>query len=377
MTPFWALYITLLAFFFGACLGSFLNVCIYRIPIGQSVVAPRSHCPKCNKFIAWYDNIPFFSYLALKAKCRHCGVGISPRYFLVELLTAVLFLAVWNRYGVLSPHPQYELVPVYWLALFGLILGTFVDFEHLIIPDRVTKGGMILGLFLSAMTPAMHGQTEAWPSLKASLIGLAVGFGVLYAVAEFGKLLFGRTRVTLDKPETVAFEATEKDGPTLVLGAEKMPWPELFDRRSDRWLFTCPTVQLGERTWTDVEVTISQRGFTVAAESFEVAQLPTLSVQTTAYTYPREAMGFGDVKLMGALGAFFGWQAVLFILFVSSVVGSLVGVGLIVTKNFKWQSRIPFGPYLALAAVVWMLGGGQLWTDYWSLLALPGLPALP
>lgn len=279
MTPFWALYITLLAFFFGACLGSFLNVCIYRIPIDQSVVAPRSHCPKCGKFIAWYDNIPFFSYLALKAKCRHCGTGISPRYFLVELLTAVLFLAVWNRYGVLSASPQYALVPVYWLALFGLILGTFVDFEHMIIPDRVTKGGMVLGVVLSPLVPAMHGQTEAWPALRASLLGLAAGFGLLYAVAEIGR-----------------------------------------------------------------------------------------------FAFKKDAMGFGDVKLLGALGAFFGWQAVLFIIFVSSVLGSLVGVGLIVTKNFKWQSRIPFGPYLSLAAVIWMLGGDRLWLDYWQMLTGPTLP---
>lgn len=274
MTPFLATYLTLLAFFFGACVGSFLNVCIWRIPREESVVAPRSHCPNCNKMIAWFDNIPLVSYIALKAKCRNCGVGISPRYFLVELLTAVLFLAVWNKYGFRAVQPNYELIPVYWLVVSGLILGTFVDFEHMILPDRVTIGGMILGVALSIVVPSLHGVHHIWPSLKLSLLGLVAGFGSLYLVGEIG-----------------------------------------------RWIFK------------------------------------------------KDAMGFGDVKLMGAIGAFFGWPAVFFTIMVSSVLGSLVGIYFIVAKKYEWQSRIPYGPYIALACLIWMLGGREMWIGYWAWLS--------
>lgn len=273
MTPFWSTYFTLLAFFFGACVGSFLNVCIYRIPREESVVRPRSHCPGCGRLIAWHDNIPLVSYLVLKAKCRHCGIAISPRYFIVELLTALLFLAVWNKHGFLSATPHYELVVIFWLVLSGLILGTFVDFEHMILPDRVTIGGMVAGVLLSIAAPALH-DADSWStSLIRSVIGLAVGFGSLFFVGEIG-----------------------------------------------RWIFK------------------------------------------------KDAMGFGDVKLMGAIGAFFGWPAVIFTILVSSIAGSLVGIYLIVAKKYEWQSRIPYGPYIALACVVWMLGGHDGWLRYWAWL---------
>jgi leader peptidase (prepilin peptidase) / N-methyltransferase len=263
MTPFWALYLTLLAFFFGACIGSFLNVCIYRIPREESVVHPGSHCPNCNKPIAWYDNVPLVSYLALRAKCRQCGVGITPRYFLVELLTAVLFLVVWNRFGIDAR------TPVYWLVISGLILGTFVDFEHMIIPDRVSLGGIVAGLICSPLVPSLHGKDNMLDSLIASAIGAAAGSGSLLLVAQFGKMIF-----------------------------------------------------------------------------------------------KKDAMGLGDVKLLGGIGAFLGWQGVIFTIMISSLLGSIVGVYLIVSGRKEWQSRIPYGPYIAAAAVIWILGGNTWWSWY-------------
>ena len=143
-------YLTFVVFLFGACWGSFLNVCIWRIPREESVVHPRSHCPKCNNLIAWYDNLPLISFLVLNARCRHCSTKISARYFVVELLTAVLFTFVWLKYGITL------LTPIYWLLVFGLVLGSFVDCDHLIIPDRVTFGAWIAGLVLSPLVPALH-----------------------------------------------------------------------------------------------------------------------------------------------------------------------------------------------------------------------------
>ncbi|MFH0908623.1 MAG: prepilin peptidase [bacterium] len=262
-SPFWAAYLTVLAFFFGACVGSFLNVCIYRIPREESVVHPRSHCPQCGKMIAWYDNIPLVSYLALRATCRHCGLHIRIRYFLVELLTAVLFLLVWNRYGL------DVVTPIYWLVISGLVLGTFVDFEHMIIPDRVSLGGMAAGLVCSILAPSLHGETEWYRGLIDSAVGLAVGSGSLWSVGVLGKMVF-----------------------------------------------------------------------------------------------KKDAMGLGDVKLLGGLGAFLGWQSVIFTIMVSSLFGSFVGICFIISRKKEWQSRIPYGPYLALAAVVWMLGGNGAWQAY-------------
>ena len=368
MTPFLVTYLTLLAFFFGACVGSFLNVCIYRIPRDESVVAPRSHCPNCNKMIAWFDNIPLVSYIALKAKCRNCGIGISPRYFLVELLTAILFLAVWNHFGFLAKTPHYEFIPVYWLVISGLILGSFVDFEHMILPDRVTIGGMIAGVLLSIAVPSLHETHNAFASLKQSLIGLAIGFGSLYAVAEIGKLLFGRKRVALASPVELSFSADENGLQKMKLGDEDWPWDELFPRASDKWKFDCAEAKFGERSWTETPVELREDGLKIGDEKFVADQIGSFSAHIKSYQYPREAMGFGDVKLMGAIGAFFGWPAIFFTVMLSSILGSLVGIFLIVAKKYQWQSRIPYGPYIALACLVWMLGGREWWLGYWAWL---------
>jgi leader peptidase (prepilin peptidase)/N-methyltransferase len=287
--------------FFGACMGSFLNVCIYRIPLGLSVIHPRSRCCSCERPIPWYLNLPVLSWILLRGKCRYCQAPIAFRYLLVELLTALLFLVVWMQYasallqpdlanlwkpdamlaaaptrGVLLqlvPLSTHWLVPVYWLALFGLLLGTFVDLEHYILPNRVTIGGMILGLALSPLVPLMHNTLDPLTALMRSGIGCGVGFGSLWLIATLGSLAFRK-----------------------------------------------------------------------------------------------EAMGFGDVKLMGAVGAFLGWKAVLFTIICSSFLGSIVGVALIVSGKRQLQGRIPYGPFIAAAAVIWIFWGPLLFNLYARLL---------
>lgn len=254
-------------FVFGACAGSFLNVGIYRIPRGESIILPGSHCPRCSAPIAWYDNIPLVSYLLLRGRCRHCGQPISPRYFVVEFLTAAVFLAIWLRFGASW------LTPVYWLAAGGLILGSFVDLEHMIIPDRVSLGGIVAGLIFSVLLPQMHGVDSHLKALGLSLAGAALGGVSLWVIGVLGKMVFRR-----------------------------------------------------------------------------------------------EAMGLGDVKLLAAIGAFLGWQGVAFSIFASSVVGSLVGIYLVLSGDREWQSRIPYGPYLALGALLWILWGREIVHWYQSLI---------
>lgn len=286
-TPGMYAYITFLVFCFGACMGSFLNVCIWRIPREESVISPGSHCPHCNTAIAWYDNIPIISYLALKARCRQCGAPISSRYVIVESLIAVLFVLVWLKLGIPSAPPPWGLtpvftlaiIPVYWLVVFGLALGTFVDLEHMIIPDRVSLGGIVLGITFSALVPSLHRETDGYGGFLTAFLGAAVGVGILWLVAVLGKLIFRK-----------------------------------------------------------------------------------------------DAMGMGDVKLMGAIGAFLGWQAVLFTLMISSFLGGGVGIALVTTGKKEMQSKIPYGPYIALAALIWLLWGPTLWNAYLNFLLPPPAP---
>ena len=171
-------------FLFGLCIGSFLNVCIYRMGREESVVKPASHCPKCQKPIRWHDNIPLLSYVLLRGRCRDCGAKIAPRYFLIELLTGCLFAVLWSRYG-LGP-----LLFVYALLGSGLIVATFVDFDFRVIPDEISVGGVVAGVILSVLFPQMHGATTHVLGLGRSLIGVVVGGGVLWLLGVFGDFIF-------------------------------------------------------------------------------------------------------------------------------------------------------------------------------------------
>ncbi|HOU21250.1 MAG: prepilin peptidase [Kiritimatiellae bacterium] len=264
--------VSIFIFLAGLCIGSFLNVCIWRIPRDESIVRPGSHCPACNHAIAPWDNIPLLSWLLLRGRCRHCHAPISPRYVVVELLTGALFAGIWLVHGWTVQ------TPVYWLFAAALILGTFVDLDHLILPDRVTIGGMIAGPVLALAFPELHDQTERLPALIQSLTGLGLGGGLLWLVAILGRAAL-----------------------------------------------------------------------------------------------KREAMGLGDVKLLGAIGACLGWRAVLFTVFVSSFSGTLFGLGLIAAGRKELQSRIPYGPHLALAAILWMFCGPAC-IDFYLAWAFPSRP---
>jgi leader peptidase (prepilin peptidase)/N-methyltransferase len=162
----------------GSAVGSFLNVCIYRLPRNQSLVRPPSTCPSCGQRIAWYDNVPVLAWLMLAGRCRRCRAPISPQYPMIEAAVAALWgLAFWH-YGLT------------WHALAGALLGTILlgiaitDARHYLIPDEYTLGGLVLGLALSL--------PGGWPSPGQAVLGAAVGFGLLYLVAWGGEKAFGK-----------------------------------------------------------------------------------------------------------------------------------------------------------------------------------------
>jgi leader peptidase (prepilin peptidase) / N-methyltransferase len=332
-------------FVFGSIVGSFLNVCIYRMPLGLSVVSPPSHCPHCKYSIPWYLNVPLLTWVSLRGKCKSCGAPISPRYFTVELLTGVTFLACWLSFGVVSAW----LALIYALFLSGLIVATFIDFEHFIIPDEITIGGMVVGFLCSILLPRLHGEPGVMAALKQSLLGLVIGGGLVYLILRLGKLLFGRQRVELPADTRIVFSET-----AIHLPDKDIPYEELFYRKSDVITMHARTLELVDRGYLDVQVRLSPERLWIGDEVLTPEAVPHMEAISAEIVLPREAMGFGDVKFMAAIGAFLGWQATIFSLMVSSMIGSLVGITLIVLRRREWSSRLPYGPYIAVAAVIWV-----------------------
>ena len=250
--------LVIVSIIFGAIVGSFLNVCISRLPKGESVVRPGSHCPKCNTPIRVYDNIPILSYILLRAKCRYCHDPISVQYPLVEGITALSSLLLFIKFG---PSLSYLF---YFVFVAALIVITVIDLYHQIIPDVISLPGIVVGLLGSALGlvgPLVISQVTFW----ASLIGVISGGGSLYLVA------------------------------TVY-----------------HWLFK------------------------------------------------REGMGGGDVKLLAMIGAFLGWKAVILTILLSSFIGSLIGITVILIRGKDFKYAIPFGPFLSLGAVFSLFWGEDL-----------------
>jgi leader peptidase (prepilin peptidase) / N-methyltransferase len=425
-------------FMLGCIVGSFLNVCIHRMPRGLSIISPPSHCPHCKYSIPWYLNVPLVTWLVLRGRCKNCGAPISSRYFIVELLTGVSFLACWLAYGsVLHPLPSIPVALVYSVFLAGLITATFIDFEHLIIPDEITFGGIAVGMLLSFLLPQLQKLQPLEPmpphhiGLLRSFIGAVVGAAIIYAIVRGGKLLFGKYRVKLPEGTKVFFSET-----ALHLPDREISYDELFYRKSDVIVVRARTVELVDRGYKDVTVRLSpvrleieattgpsgisrmlqkvnprpkpfvspcpgEPGYldyinkiviprqsdgrnpsaagpgenaaspdqqaSESAEKMSPDGVPFMECESAEIVLPREAMGLGDVKFMSAIGAFIGWQGVVFSLMASSMIGAACGLLMIVLRRREFSSRMPYGPYIALAAVIWVFIGKK----YFMLLFNP------
>jgi leader peptidase (prepilin peptidase)/N-methyltransferase len=271
----------ILLFFLGLIFGSFLNVCIYRLPLDLSIVRPRSFCPHCERPISGFDNIPVLSWILLRGRCRRCAQPISIRYPLVEIITGLLFAACAIHFH--SPLPIAKCC-IFALIVLGLI---FTDLDHQILPDELTLGGLLLGLAFSLVVwvqaiPGLvylpsHGWQVRLFSLLNSVAGAAVGAGIVYLIGEFYRLIRGR-----------------------------------------------------------------------------------------------HGMGFGDVKLMGLIGAFLGIKLVLLVLFLGSLLGALAGVGLLLRQSSAGWSEVrhtalPFGTFLGTAALFAAFWGNRMLDWYWNL----------
>jgi len=267
------IFLYIFSFLLGSVIGSFLNVCIHRLPREESIVFPPSNCTACNTPIRFYDNIPIISYLILRGMCRSCGERISPVYLTVEILSGlVCTLLVW-KFG-LSITTLF-----YFVFLSALLVITFIDLEHMIIPNVIT-----------------------FP-------GIAVGF---------------------------------------VYGALKTDW-EVAKTLFSSFQFELQTIM---RILNEVPIIDSLFGIILGGGVLFLI----------GYLYEvirkREGMGMGDVKLLAMIGAFLGWKGVIFVTFLSSLIGTVVGVSIILYKRGDLKYAIPYGPFLSLAAAIYCYTGG-------------------
>ena len=357
------------AFLIGACIGSFLNVVIYRVPLGMSVNDPRrSFCPQCKQPIPLWLNLPLVSWLWLRGKCAACGASIPSRYLLVEFLTALLFAATWHQFIALT-SPQ--VVVFLWILLSLLVAITFIDAEHMIIPSGLTWAGSLIALGASASwprLPVLAGIEGTWlTGLKYACIGWLAGSVGLWLVVELGKLAFGRksrkfaTPVQWHLKEPVG----DQDPMCLVIADEEIAWWDMFVRKSDKLLVKTTDILVDGESVGGGELIIREMQIELPdGTKHQLASIKSLSGTATAAVIPREAMGIGDVHLLGMIGAFLGWSGVVFTVFSASlfaIIAALIG-------RIGFGRQLPFGPFLALGAVTWLFGGWHLWAWYLEFL---------
>ncbi|HEX7260666.1 MAG TPA: prepilin peptidase [Luteolibacter sp.] len=362
------------AFLIGACIGSFLNVVIYRVPLGMSVNEPkRSFCPLCKKPIPMWLNLPLVSWLWLRGKCAECGAPIAFRYFGVELVTALLFTAVWWVFAPVSV----AVIVFQWALMALLVAITFIDAEHLIIPTSLTWAGSVIGLGACAVwpqLPVLAGDAGDWlDGLKQGGIGWVAGWIGLAAVVELGKLAFGKKALKFDQP--VAWHLKEPEGdedPMLfVIDGEEIPWWDIFSRKSDRLLVETTEIRVSGESVGGGALVIREADIILPDGTIhQLAKIKSLDGVATSTVIPREAMGMGDVHLLGMIGAFFGWTGVFFSLFAASVFAIIAAV----IGRIGFGRQLPFGPFLAMGAVTWMFGAWKLWAWYLDVLGPIGIP---
>jgi leader peptidase (prepilin peptidase) / N-methyltransferase len=349
------------AFILGAAIGSFLNVGIYRLPRDISVNEPRrSFCPVCKTQIPLRHNIPLLSWILLRGRCANCGARIAFRYFGVELLTAFLFLAIWQVF-------PWQVAVAYWVFVSILLVATFVDLEHFVIPDQITIGGTIAGIVASFLVPALMKADSRMAAFVRSALAAALGYVILWIVLEGGKIAFGKKRVRLDTPSPFKW-MRHGDDAEFTVGEEQSLWSDYFAREKDRLLLHCDEAKIDNRELGPCLLEFHYNRVRVGEDELILDTVDEISGVAHELEIPREAMGRGDLKFLAAIGAFLGWRGVLFSIFAGSVFGSIVGLTTLVIGKRVWSAKLPFGPYLAFGALVWMFFGEKFVNWYLYLL---------
>lgn len=342
---------------FGACVGSFLNVVIYRMPREMSVNEPRrSFCPHCKAAIPWYLNVPIVSWLLLRGRAACCGGRIAMRYWWVEVGTAGIFAALAWSFADTDVLTQALLCA--WAACMVAIFC--IDWEQMIVLPPLTWTATALGVLAAALTPwLVEGQAlDMGEGLMWALVGAASGFVLLKLVAMMGRGLFGQKKQVFAK--TCDWTLRQKgEDLELRIGAECYSWRDLFLESSNR-------VELLAATATELK---SERGgllFRVDSvqlpdgREIPLEECEKLSGQCEGMVQLREALGSGDAFIAMAIGAVCGWQGVLFAL----VAGSFIGIIWAIISRIGRGQPMPFGPSFIAGAFLWLFYGQQLFFRY-------------
>lgn len=343
---------------FGACVGSFLNVVIYRMPRGLSVNEPRrSFCPQCQAPIPWYLNLPVLSYLMLRGRTACCGRHYTARYCVVELVCALLFAAV--AWYFCTDDIITQLLLCVWVA--AMLACFCIDWEQMVVLPVLTLIATAAGVGVSLLSPWFSGEgVEPLQGLMSSATGAFGGFLLFRLVALAGKFFFGRKQQAFDAPqEWVLHQAADGEDVELLIGSERLLWSDLFMESTNRFTLQAGTESThetgaGELIFTVDSLTLPD-GTRLMLEAHDE-----LRGTCRGYASRKEAMGSGDAWLALAIGALCGWQGVVFAL----VGGSFIGIAGAVVARIGRGTPMPFGPALIAAAHIWLFWGTELVSAY-------------
>ena len=343
---------------FGACVGSFLNVVIYRMPRGLSVNEPRrSFCPQCKAPIPWYLNLPVLSYLMLRGRTACCGRHYTALYCVVELVCALLFAAI--AWYFCTDDIITQVLLCVWVA--AMLACFCIDWEQMVVLPSLTLIAAAAGVGVSLLSPWFSGEgIEPLQGLMSSLSGAFGGFLLFRLVALAGKFFFGRRQQAFDAPqEWLLRQAADGEDVELLVGGERLLWSDLFMESSNRFTLLAGTESshesgAGELVFTVDSLTLPD-GTKLSLEEHDE-----LRGTCRGYAARKEAMGSGDAWLALAIGALCGWQGVVFAL----VGGSFIGIGAAVVARIGRGTPMPFGPALIAAACIWLFWGTELAAAY-------------
>ncbi len=348
-------------FLFGICVGSFLNVVIYRVPRGLSVNKPkRSYCPSCKKEIPISRNIPLVTWLIQRGKCAECGAPIASRYFWVELLNGLFWMACWYYFS----NPI-EAVFYMILATLALIIIA-VDIELMLIPRTFTIIWLVVALAGGALMPYRFAADNVvtWQEgLLYSAFGGAIGWAALWLIVLLGKVMFGKMEFKFEDPVEwyLREPMSDEEEISFVIDGEQIPWSDIFFRKSDKLVIDGLTeVKMDGILRTATKVEIHDHYVILDTDRYEIENLESFAGKTTSAIVPREAMGMGDVDLLAVLGATFGAPSLLLIVLFACAFALVVAL----LGKIGFSKMIPFGPSLIAGGFFWLLYGPPLWAWY-------------